>query len=165
MNFLRPLCCVLVAALILQGCAGAPAEPPKIERISAEQLEASLPPPLAAVSLPQIVALAREGHGAEEIIVRIVESGSRYRLSASDIVALARDGVPLRVLDHLVAAERTRIFDELAADATRREAICRERIARELQLCRAQLAPMWFPNQPFINCIPSPPGSQFWRCL
>ena len=166
MTISRHLCSLAVPLLILQGCAGAPAEPPKIERISAGQLEATLPPPVAALPLEQLVTLTREGLSAEALIARIVESGSRYRLSASRIVELAHEGVPLRVLDHLVAAERTRIFDELAADATRRETVCHERIAQELQMCRNQFGPMWFPNQqPFINCIPSPPGSLYWRCL
>jgi hypothetical protein len=159
----------LVAApvLILQGCAGAPAEPPKIERISADQLEASLPQPIAAMPLEQLVALSREGIPAAELIGRIKTSGSRYRLSASQIVELEKQGVPLAVLDHLVAAERSFIFDGMAVDANKREAACREQIAQEAFACRSQMfGPMLFPGpQPLMNCFPLGPGSRYWHCM
>ena len=85
---------LVLPALLLAGCAGTPVEPPKIERISAEQLEARLPQPMAALPLEQVVALARQGVAAEEIIARIAASASRYRLSAGQILELARQGVP-----------------------------------------------------------------------
>ena len=157
----------LAFALILQGCAGAPAAPPKIERISAEQLEARLPQPAAALPLEQIVALARQGIAAEEIISRISASGSRYRLSATRLVELAWQGVPLAVLDHLAAAERRHIFDDMAADANAREKACQDRIAQEVQACRRQnMPPMLLPGQhPFTHCFPARPGSMFLRCF
>lgn len=162
----RPL---LFAApvLILQACANAPVEPPKIERISAEQLEARLPQPAAALPLEQIELLARQGVSAEDLIARITASGSRYRLSAAQIVELAQQGVPLAVLDHMVVAERRQIFDDLAADANKRERACREKLEQEIRICRNQLmTPMWFPGPyPMINCFPSPQGAMFWRCL
>jgi hypothetical protein len=156
----------LVFALILQGCAGAPAAPPKIERISAEQLEARLPQPAAALSLEQIATLARQGIAAEEIIGRIGASGSRYRLSATRLVELAQQGVPLAVLDHLVAAERRHIFDDMAAEIERREKLCRDRSELELRHCRAQMPMTWFPGQhPFMNCLPPTAGWPHWRCF
>ena len=157
----------LVCALILQACAGTPAAPPKIERIGPEQLEARLPQPAAALPPEQIVALARQGIAAEEIIGRITASGSRYRLSATRLVELAWQGVPLAVLDHLVAAERRNIFDDVAADANAREKACQERIAQEVLACRRQnMPPLLFPGQhPFTHCFPAPPGSMFWRCF
>ena len=57
----------LLAMPLLAACAGAPPEPPRIERISAEQLEARLPAPIAALSLEQVVALARQGLAAEDL--------------------------------------------------------------------------------------------------
>lgn len=152
---------------LLAGCASLPAEPPKIERVSAEQIEARLPQPAAALPLEQLVTLTQQGIGADELIGRIVASASRYRLSATQLLDLARQGVPLKVLDHLVASERARIFDDLASDATRREQACRDRLEQEMRLCRSPpLAPMWFPGpQPLMNCFPLAPGSPFWRCL
>ncbi len=160
---------VLFAApvLILQACANAPVAPPKIERISAEQLEASLPQPSAALPLEQVVQLARQGVSAEDLIARITTSASRYRLSAGQIVELAQQGVPPAVLDHMVAAERRQIFDDMAADANKRDMACRERIAQEVRMCRTlMMGPMFMPGPyPMINCFPVTPGSLFWRCL
>ena len=157
---------VLVLTLILTSCADTPVAPPKIERLGAEQLEASLPQPAAAMPLQQIVALSRLGIPAEELIGRITASGSRYRLSASQIVDLARDGVPLAVLDHMVASERTHIFDDMAADVERREKLCLDRIEQELRHCRAQIPMQWFPGQhPFMNCLPPTTGVPHWRCF
>lgn len=165
-SIFKLLLSVALAAL-LQACAGSPVEPPKIERISAEQLEARLPQPAAAMPLEQIVLLVKQGIGAEEIIGRITASGSRYRLSATRINELAQQGVPLAILDHMVAAERRHIFDDMAGDANNREKACRERIEQEIRMCRSQMmSPMWFPGpQPMINCFPLTPGSPFWRCL
>ena len=167
MFFLRCILRFSVLAVLLQGCAGAPNEPPKIERISAEQLEARLPPPMAALPLDQVVVLARQGVGGEELIARITASASRYRLSAGQIVELAQQGVPLAVLDHMVAAERRHIFDDMASDANSRDRACRERIEQELRICRQQMiGPMLLPGPyPFGNCFPLTPGSPFWRCL
>lgn len=161
------LALLLVLALLLQGCAGTPVEAPKIERLSAAELEARLPQPLAVLPLEQVVALARQGSAAEDIIARIQATASRYRLTATQIVDLARQGVPLKVLDHMVTAERTAVFDDMAGDVLRREQACQERIGQEVWLCRSQsMQPMWAPwPQPLINCFPSPPGSPFWRCL
>jgi hypothetical protein len=166
MSSLRHLRLVPALALILQGCADAPPGPPKIERLSAEQLEASLPQPAAAMPLEQVVALARQGLPAEELIGRIKESGSRYRLSASQIVELAGQGVPLGVLDHMVASERTHIFDDMAGEVERREKLCRDRSEQELRQCRAQTPMMWFPGQhPLMNCLPPTSGWPHWRCF
>jgi len=153
--------------LILLGCAGTPVEPPKIQRISAEQLEASLPQPAASLPLDQVVALARQGVAAEELIARITASGSRYRLSATQIVELAQQGLPLAVLDHLLAAERRRIFDDMAADANKRETACREKVEQEIRACRSQVfGPMYMPGPyPLINCFPLGPGSPYWHCM
>ncbi|MDP2133169.1 MAG: hypothetical protein Q8J99_06130 [Sulfuritalea sp.] len=166
MTSLRYLLLALPALLLL-GCAGTPEAPPKIERISAEQLEASLPQPMAALPLEQVVALAREGVAAGEIIARITSSASRYRLSAGQVVELAQQGVPLAVLDHMVAAERRQIFDDMAAAASLRDQAWRERVEQEIRNCRnPMLGPMYMPGyNPMINCFPLTPGSPFWRCL
>ena len=162
---------LLAAALtaLAPGCAEAPLAPPKIDRISAEQLEALLPQPVAALPLEQVVALARQGIAADEIISRIAASASRYRLSAGQILELAAQGVPRELLDHMVAAERRQIFDDMAAEANRREEACNQRIEQELRHCRNQvMGPMLMPGPypfPMINCFPLSPGSPFWRCM
>lgn len=163
----RRLVLAALLATLLQGCADAPVAPPRIERIGAEQLEARLPQPAAALPLEQVVALARQGVAAADIVARITASASRYRLSAGQIVELSNQGVPLAVLEHMVADERRHIFDELAADASNREMACRERSDQEVRMCRQQMmGPMLMPGPyPMINCFPLSPGSPFWRCL
>ncbi|OHC62780.1 MAG: hypothetical protein A2045_08995 [Rhodocyclales bacterium GWA2_65_20] len=150
MTSLRFLLLSAALAVLLQGCAGTPVVPPKIERMTAAQLEARLPQPVAVLSLEQVVVLARQGIGAGEIIARIRASGSRYRLSASRIVEMAAQGVPPEVLDHMVSAERTRIFDDMAAEAQRREQVCLQRIEQEANLYRLQTM------QPMSPCWPYP---------
>lgn len=154
-------------ALLLAACAGTPVEPPKIERISAEQLEARLPQPMASLPLEQVVALARQGIAAEEIIARITASASRYRLSAVQILELARQGVPAAVLDHMLAAERHQIFDDMAGETNKRDQACRERIEQEVRACRSQaMGPLMMPGPyPMFNCFPLGPGSPYWRCM
>ncbi len=169
MRFIPRLLPAAVMAVLLPGCADTPLAPPKIDRISAEQLEARLPQPVAALPLEQVVTLARQGIATEEIISRMVASASRYRLSAGQILELAAQGVPREVLDHMVAAERRQIFDDMAADANRRDEACNLRIEQELRHCRNQvIGPMLMPGPypfPMINCFPLSPGSPFWRCL
>ncbi len=169
MHFIHSLLLAVALTALLPGCADTPVAPPRIDRISAEQLEARLPQPVAALPPEQVVALARQGIAAGEIISRIAASASRYRLSAGQILELAAQGVPREVLDHMVAAERHQIFDDMAAEANRRDAACRERIEQELRQCRNQvMGPMMMPGSypfPMINCFPLSPGSPFWRCL
>lgn len=155
------------AALTLAACAGTPSEPPRIERISAEHLEARLPQPMAALPLEQVVALSRQGLAAEEIIARITASASRYRLAAGQILELAKQGVPVAVLDHMLAAERRQIFDDMATETNRRDQACRDRIDLEVRACRNQyMGPLLAPGlQPMFNCFPLGPGSPYWRCM
>lgn len=160
---------VSTLALILLGCAGTPVDTPRIARISAEQLEASLPQPSATLPLEQVVQLSRQGVAADELISRIVASASRYRLTATQIVELAGQGVPLAVLDHMLGAERQRIFYDMAADANNRDRACRERIDQELRMCRNQMiGPMFiygpYGPYPAINCFPLTPGLPFRHC-
>ena len=155
MTSIRSLLLSAALAALLQGCAETPVVPPKIERMTAAELEARLPQPVAALPLDEIVALARQGIGAGEIIARIRASGSRYRLSASRIVELAGQGVPLEVLDHMVSAEWTQNFEDMAADASRREQACLQRIERETNLYRLQamqpMWPCWPPPMPWVR--------------
>jgi len=156
----------IVLALMLHGCAATPAHSPRIERIGAEQLATRLPQPAAALPLERIVALAKQGVADDELIARIVASGSRYRLSASMIIDLAAQGVPLKALDHMVDSERQHLFDDQAAAAGAAEKACQQRVEKELVLCRAQaMQAPWYPwPQPFVPCLPSPGGSLYWHC-
>jgi len=156
----NPLAAALV--LLLAGCAGVQPAPPRVERLSAEEVEARLPQPASAVSLADIVIMGRAGTAPEEIIRRIDAAHARYRLSATKLLELQREGVALAVLDHMVEAERRAIFESVAADLAKRELDCRERIAQELRQCRLQTMPLLWPH-PMINCWPHYPGYLHWR--
>lgn len=154
-----------LACAVLAGCAaGPPPQAPRVERLSGEELEARLPQPASAISLADIVAMSRAGTVPEEIVRRIGAAQARYRLSATQVVELERQGVALAVLDHMVEAERRAIFDDLAADIARREQACLERIAQEVRQCRLQsMAPLW--PHPFATCWPPHPAMPYWRCF
>lgn len=158
----NPLAAALV--LLLAGCAGVQPAPPRVERLSAAEVEARLPQPASAISLADIVAMGRAGTTPEEIIRRIDAAHARYRLSATKLLELQREGVALAVLDHMVEAERRAIFESVAADLAKRELACQARIEQEARQCRLQAMPLLWPH-PFANCWPPFPGHPFWRCF
>jgi len=71
-----------------------------------------------AVTVPQIISMARSGISADDIISKIKASGTVYRLKASQLAQLENEGVPAKVIDYmqgtyLKAVERdTRYQDE-----------------------------------------------------
>lgn len=154
-----------VACVLLAGCAGGPPlQAPRVERLSGEELEARLPQPASPISLANIVAMSRAGTAPEEIVKRIGEAHARFRLSATQVVEIERQGVALTVLDHMIEAERRAIFDDLAVDIGRREQACVERVAQEVRLCRLQAMPPFWPH-PFATCWPPHPAAPYWRCF
>ncbi|HEY9104345.1 hypothetical protein [Chitinimonas sp.] len=59
---------------------------------------ATLPPP---VSVDEAVKLSKEGVKPDALIAMMRESRSTYRLTASDIVRLNKEGLPEPVLDYM----------------------------------------------------------------
>ena len=64
------------------------------------------------ISPKEIVAMSKAGQSTSSIIGKIQDSGTVYSLTASQLVQLAKEGVPDRVLDHMqrthiMAVERT----------------------------------------------------------
>jgi hypothetical protein len=83
-NFLRLLssaCCVTFFTLIVGACASVQGPPPP--------------------SQEDIVALARAGAPAQEIIRRMRASGAVYPLTASQLARLREQGVPDEVIDYM----------------------------------------------------------------
>lgn len=68
------------------------------------------PPP---VTVPQVVEMSRQGVTPDDIIARMRASGTVYRLSAAQMVALQHQGVSTTVLDYM---QQTYI-DAVEADA------------------------------------------------
>jgi hypothetical protein len=155
----------LMAALVAS-CATVPLpEAPKIDRLTGAALEAKVPPPAAKITLEDILAMTRKGESAAHIVARIDETHSRYRLDASQIVDLAREGVDLKVLDHITETERQGIFDDMAAEISTHDRACIDRIDEEVRLCRLQSMPPFWPAQPFATCWPPHTGLPYWRCF
>ncbi len=144
----RPL--LVAIAFALAGCASAPPpQAPKIERLTGAALDARIPPPVATVSADEIVAMAKRGESAQSIVAKIDASHSHYLLGAERIAAMMREGVPAPVIDHIMEAERRRIFDDAAADIAQHDQDCQERIDQEASQCQLQLLSCWPPYTSF----------------
>jgi len=92
---------IVMSMLILTACSSTPQREPEIQRISAEELDKLLPPPVAALSLDEIVQLSKQGLSAEDIIKKIQESKSQYVLTPSQYLDLNKQGVSTKVLDYI----------------------------------------------------------------
>ena len=90
-------CCVIFFTIMVAGCATVQGPPP--------------PTP------DEIVALAKSGAPAQDIIRRMRESGAVYPLTASQLARLREQGVPDEVIDYM---NRTHL------DAVRREEAMRQ---------------------------------------
>lgn len=109
----------LMLAVCLAACATTENKSGRVvERLPAEATQ-SVTPALPKLSLQDISRLAREGLAAESIIGRLKESHTRLRLSATDVLNLKAQGVPLAVMDYLLDSDRQAALDE-----------CSERINR-----------------------------------
>lgn len=161
-----------IFCLLLAGCAGVPPQAPRLERISAEELEARLPQPASSIGLADIVSLSRAGTPPATIIERLKKSGARYRLSATQLLELSAQDVDKEVLDHLVEAERRAIFEDMAGELDKHRQACERRLQQETLQCQAQCqfqlqlqtAPLFWPH-PFVDCWPPHPGYPYWRCF
>jgi len=144
---------LLLALALLPSCAGTPAAPdgaaPKIERISPEELQRILPKPAPNLSLDEITSLSKQGAGAEAIIAKIRETGSRYDLTPSQMIELSKQGVDAKVLDAIHAAREQAMRDGVADEINRREKEHRQevdKLQRQLLLrpyCPYYYDPFW----------------------
>lgn len=135
MNNMRLL--VGAGAFLVLGCANQPTERSGqvVDRLPASALAAA-PQPSARLGLDDIVVLAKTGEGSGDLIARLRASGTRHRLTAAEVMDLAGKGVPLAVIDHLLAGDRQGLLDDCAEQINRREAAAlQERQQAELE-CR-----------------------------
>ena len=107
--------------LALGGCATAPAPGPQtvpaIARLSPAAV-AALPAPTRPLTAADILALHRQGLGAEAILARIHSTGTRLELTPTQVWELHDQGVPLAVLDGLHQAWRRGLEADLAQAQT-----------------------------------------------
>jgi hypothetical protein len=71
----------------------------------------------APVAVPEVVQMSKEGLPVETILQKMRDSGTIYRLTASQLVRLHEDGVPEAVLDYmqetyLAAVRRDQVIED-----------------------------------------------------
>lgn len=121
---MRHVCHRLLAGLagtLLVACATQPED--RVGRV-VDRLPANAAPAIAGLSrltLDDIQRMSQAGMAPEAIIDRLKTTASRHRLSASDVLSLRAAGVPLAVIDHLLAAERQGLLDECSTRINQRE--------------------------------------------
>lgn len=135
--------------MVLGACATTPTEPAQVKRISPEELAKLMPPPVATVTLDEIVTDSKQGKSADEIIAKIKSSNSSYDLTPSQTVNLSKQGVDTKVLDYIHQSYEAAKQNAMADELNRRE---QEKIATEKKLERARdnanypyYGPFWSP--------------------
>jgi hypothetical protein len=146
--------CVVITALALSlpGCATTPAPPDTggaIARLSQEELARLMPTPNPKLPLAEIVRLSKAGVGAQDIIAKIRETGSRYHLSASTMIGLHAEGVSADVLDYIQSAREQDMRDRVAEEIDERELRHAEELRREQERQRLPYyCDRWWPSYP-----------------
>ena len=127
------------AVFTLSGCASNGIKQTEIERITPEQLAKIMPPPVATITLDDIVNDSKAGKSADEIIVKIKASNSRYALTPTQTLDLNKQGVDTKVLDYIQQsnelAKQNAIADEMNKRA-RERAAAEKILKRERDLAR-----------------------------
>ena len=59
-----------------------------------------------ALSLEELVSLAQKTRNPDIVIDQIRKTGTYFQLSAADVISLRERGVPLAIIEYLLAAER-----------------------------------------------------------
>ena len=135
---------------MLSGCASTGIQQTQVERITPEELEKLLPPPVATLSLDEIVADSKQGKTPDEIIEKIKTSNSRYELAPSQTLDLSKQGVDTKVLDYIQQsnelAKQNAIADEMNKRAKERYE-AEKALKRERDLALSQYYdPFWGPR-------------------
>lgn len=127
------------AAITLSSCASNGIKQAEIERITPEQLAKILPPPIATITLDEIVNDSKAGKSSDEIITKIKASNSRYELTPTQTLDLSKQGVATKVLDYMQQsnelAKQNAIADEMNKRAKER-ATAEKILKRERDLAR-----------------------------
>lgn len=137
-------------ALMLAGCASTSAQQGDVDRITPEELAKLIPPPVATVTLDEIVADSKAGKTPDEIIEKIKISNSRYELTPSQTVDLNKQGVDSKVLDYIQQsnelAKQNAIADEMNKREKKKRA-AQKLLEREREIGRHRFYdPFWGPR-------------------
>jgi hypothetical protein len=114
---MKSLLALMFSIAMLTGCASTGTRQSEVERITPEELAKILPPPVATVTLDEVVADSKAGKTSDEIIAKIKASQSRYELTPTQTLDLNKQGVDVKVLDYMhqsnELAKQNAIADEL----------------------------------------------------
>ena len=130
---MKRLMLLVASLLMLSACASTGTQPSKVERITPQELAKLIPPPVATVSLDEIVADSKAGKSADDIIVKIKNSNSRYELSSTQVLDLNKQGVDAKVLDYIQQSNELAKQNAIAEEMNKRE---QEKNAAKKQLQR-----------------------------
>lgn len=139
------------------GCASNPqsAMAPKIDRISAEDLEKLMPKPTPKLALNELVVMAKSGVTSESLIAKIKETGSTYDLTPAQMIDLKAQGVPEAVIDYMYKARQQMLRDEMADQINKKAMDHAKEMARKNEELRRQQMqmnsmpyydPFWYPR-------------------
>jgi PBP1b-binding outer membrane lipoprotein LpoB len=162
---------LIVMLSMLSGCASTGTQQVKVERITPEELAKLMPPPVATVTLDEIVADSKAGKTTDEIINKIKTSNSRYELTSTQVLDLNKQGVDAKVLDYIGQANESAKQNAIADEINKREKdkrAAQQALRREREFSRNQFYdPFWGPGfggfygRPWIG--PIGPRAQLWR--
>lgn len=162
---------LLVLLSVLSGCATTGTQQAKVERITPEELAKLIPPPVATVTLEEIVADSKAGKTSDEIINKIKTSNSRYELTSTQVLDLNKQGVDIKVLDYIQQSNELAKQNAIADEMNKRESekrAAQQALRREREIARSQFYdPFWGPSfggfygRPWVG--PIGPGAHYWR--
>jgi hypothetical protein len=151
---------LLLVSLLLSACATTSVPSARIiERLPATEAAAPPPPPLPPLQQADLLQLAKQGLAAENIIGRLKESRTRLRLSASDVLSLKTQGVPLAVLDYLLDSDRQASADACATQINQRDEEARaaqQHAVQQAETLGWQRCQLSYPMMPFSGFRPFP---------
>ena len=167
---MKTLIAISLMLMMLSGCASTGSQQSKVERITPEQFAKILPPPVATLSLDEIVTDSKAGKTPDEIIAKIKTSNSRYELTPTQTLNLSKQGVDTTVLDYIhqsnELAKQNAIADELNKREKQKRAT-ENALRRERDYSRQQYYdPFWgsgfgaFYGRPYYG--PIGPGFRHW---
>lgn len=142
---------VSLAALALLGCAStaAPPQAGTIARLTPEELARTLPRSEPELPTAELIRRSKAGEPAKDIIARIQRTGSRYDLSASQLIALHVAGVSAEVLNYIQSAREQELLSQLAEEINQREQRHAEELRRERELRGSECyCDPWWPGYP-----------------
>ena len=149
---MKVLIAVSLTLILLAGCVSTGPQQSKVERITPEQLAKLLPPPVATVTLSEIVADSKAGKTTDEIIAKIKTSNSRYELTTAQTLDLSKQGVDVKVLDYMHQSNELAKQNAIADEMNKRE---QEKRSAQKQLQRERALAQSYYNDyfdsPFYN--------------